>query len=465
MNKLLIILILEFIILIGYIITIVEVNILNSTLTEDGFSFLSSIGKNWQDGPVNDVYVNADNICYQGDTSLIKDKWLGTRLTCGIKGGLTINCRKYSRRYLPIDPQDIQSWRGTVVCAKRLPGTYLDQKIVRNEKDCNSSWKSCGVLDSSNNILCIKENQECPFNNLQVSPSSSPSPENFKKSIKLIDADMYFTYESGNGKPINEFLIEEDTPCSNPYYHNYKQKPFIAEKTYDRDVCYLDKDHKDIIDTDKQAKIKDSYSFFKVYEENGINKLLKDLPGYDEYSKNITSRYLNLYEREYQGISIRCLDMIQEKGLTSSIVDDLVKFEGIMNGWQGRIKVTKILCWVISIMSLVYFIIMGLLHFYEGIEENENKSRWIISSVPAVMNIVVLYKILTMAIKIGSAGTSFSLLAQENCIDSSTTEYINNALNVMTIYKAALTMSWVPAMISLIVHGVYFLISFGLILK
>ena len=48
------------------------------------------------------------------------------------------------------------------LCAKRLDLNYFNMSLTDSKTNCNSDYKTCGVIDSFGNRLCLPKEKECP---------------------------------------------------------------------------------------------------------------------------------------------------------------------------------------------------------------------------------------------------------------------------------------------------------------
>ena len=56
------------------------------------------------------------------------------------------------------------------ICVKNSNTTYKDlmksNQILPKDSECPSNFKSCGIIDTLENIFCVLENETCPIKNL-----------------------------------------------------------------------------------------------------------------------------------------------------------------------------------------------------------------------------------------------------------------------------------------------------------
>ncbi len=81
--------------------------------------------------------------------------------------------------------------------------------------------------------------------------------------------------------------------------------------------------------TDPNFEVKDSFKFHSVYDDNGINNILKNITEYKNYSNilQISKRTLDLDSNNHKGIDTTYLNIIKEKNLTKIILNELTNFD------------------------------------------------------------------------------------------------------------------------------------------
>ena len=74
-------------------------------------------------------------------------------------------------------PRTFLKWKSEYICIKYYPYNYLALKRVPGDTSCPLNFKSCGILDTLNNILCIPEGDTCPINYINILPKGTPNPD------------------------------------------------------------------------------------------------------------------------------------------------------------------------------------------------------------------------------------------------------------------------------------------------
>jgi hypothetical protein len=420
------------------LISMISCIIFFSRLDSTDFAYVSSLGKNWSKGPI--FSAEASQNCSANQLPLIDDKWGGTRRVCSYGKSLFKSaCGKQSKKYIAIAPKPFNYWHGVKICTHRINSTYFDLDIVKRESECR--MKSCGIIDSFRNYLCVDQNAQCPYNSLEVIKNNMTLPTDYTYTkISLKDVDMLLAYREKYEKssPLNQFIIDEQLPCANPYYKNYKTKIFFPENFYERDQCYTGIDN---ILTDPRAEEIDSYGFWNVYQENGINDYLNIYPGYKEFAINeLNSRTLKLYHKGYVGIDTSCLQTIKEKNIGTSMIKELIEFETTLNGWYALPLYAMILSIVSFVLLFLYLFVVIFSIYLENPEDKEMKSRAIMTAVPGAFNMIVL--IMALVIKLSSKSElTFAFLAEQQCVDNLSAQGINIAIDAY--YNLMGPLNWI----------------------
>jgi len=243
------------------------------------YSYVTGITRNWSYGPISEAEASSYD-CSPGKESLINDFWKGTSygsaclptdLDDVLFGGV---CDRNSYGHVSIfknGPLPYKIWKGTHICSKRGP-TYLDLKTAKTESECGSSFKSCGIIDTLNQVLCYHNDINYPYNYVKLlGPNDTIATDRKYDVVNLglngQEGKFIFSNENINGKIINEFNIDDDVPCLSPDYKHLSYVPHFFEKSYSKGNCtnevggeFLDKSYTKL----------DSESYNRLYEENKI---------------------------------------------------------------------------------------------------------------------------------------------------------------------------------------------------
>jgi len=334
-------------------LALVSIIIVLIASNEANYSEIAELKENWNYGPLVDV---TTDINCKPENYLIKDEWPGTVQGCLKNSGVRrYACTRESRGDLidEIAPIPIRYWRGSLLCAERVPSSYLDLIIVKNGDLCPIDHKPCGRIDSLNNILCFPSKDSCPFNDFKIVLDGDVIPVGNYLTIDADGANLQFSNEFTDQPIISQFQMHEKQPCANSYYKNYQITPYILEVYYDKDKCDKPDTNGDILDMTWERI--DSYSIFNQYRDNGIFNKMGILQDYDAVYNEmlISNRKTGLYERNYMGVSIACHSYLQDLNKSNDV---FVRIQYLTED----VKMIKIL----SLYSLIMLSVGILINLY-----------------------------------------------------------------------------------------------------
>ncbi len=271
--------ILEFVTVLSLLLSVIGIFTQMNTFNSDSFAYIRDLGENWKSGPLTNVFSSATG-CLTNQT-FITNSWPGTIGVCrDIFGYKYRGCAKHAIVYPQLPAMPYIKWRNTALCARRLEKSYFDLFVSTNVGGCGTGQKSCGIIDTLKNKLCVNNEDQCPLNNIQVVPINSPLPSGNFTKIEMKDSNMILSYVE-NGNILNEFMVQENTPCVNPFYEHYDYPIFKPELSAYRGNCT------EVNGTfyDTKVEVVDKYHFLSVYKENGIYYIMSGYPGYDSYTR------------------------------------------------------------------------------------------------------------------------------------------------------------------------------------
>jgi hypothetical protein len=255
-----------------------------------------------------------------------------------------------------INGHNMQSWGKGKFCSKKykisefeLNGyvSYLKQSVLKNEQ-CESGYKKCGKLDDFGNYLCIKESEDCPINDIQVTNSRDEELEKLGYSHIIINDEKYLYYTNTSDKPVITKLkaAEEGILCMDRtnLYTNFPQ--YLLDYNFDNYGCrYIDgKNYEKIFEIlDKRTKE-------LLYEDSGFNASEK-FPSYN-YGFPFSSLKANmvLYPHRYIGFDKKCfsengLFSISDNTFTNDKINDInelikdIKFINNFTKWFSVVSI------------------------------------------------------------------------------------------------------------------------------
>ena len=229
-------------------------------------------------------------------------------------GGCTTNQSYNGCSDIPSIPKEkLYFWGDGKFCSKKyntdefkLKGYlhYLEFSVLENE-ECQKGYKKCGKLDDMGNYLCIKEEDQCPINDIQVTYSYNEELERLNYSHIIVN-NKYFYFSSATEKPIISKLkiAEEGKLCIDRTYFYTRYPQYILDNNF----IYYGCKHKingELFEKDIQAldykTKKQIYQDSKVYIYNKYNYPDYDYPFYS-LEANMT-----LYPERYIGYDKKCL--------------------------------------------------------------------------------------------------------------------------------------------------------------
>lgn len=312
-----------------------------SKIFSSEIAYFSNIGKNWAFGPI----ISVSEGCSDSDQkykNILTDIWPGTTSGCSCTSGIFRGiCNKTKRRsgctsVEKTMPINYKTWKGKKICVERLQFNYLDLDIVNNPMQCASNQRSCGIIDSKNNYLCIDKKANCPVNDIRVYYDESYKPlSDSEKAIEFsVDysknntkATMVFSNKFTEQKITSQLKPSTGIPCKNPYYENMNYPNYPLNYYFGRNSCkdFVDEPNAIIYETEYSEL--DTMSKLKFYKDNLIYDVVNALP---QYMPQELQMDVSLYQRSYFGLSLSCLKDIKSQQLSDEMIaelNNLIKFE------------------------------------------------------------------------------------------------------------------------------------------
>jgi hypothetical protein len=229
--------------------------------------YFNNISTNWNFSPIDTFSVGKCN--ENRINNIHREEWEGLRngRNCYtfIKMG---SCpRRAACRNIPeVSTISLVYWHGNSICSSRSNfKNYMFLLIEASAAQCPLGTRSCGVIGSQKNHLCLESNISCPVNDMIFKSASLPTGADSKSGLifknisstlttnqlgineygfKLPGADLlYSTNQASNensdnlGIPI-QFKISNAQPCQNPYYNNIDFYIYILDKQAGKQYCY-----------------------------------------------------------------------------------------------------------------------------------------------------------------------------------------------------------------------------------
>jgi len=420
--------------------------------------YVSSIGKNWSNGPISDAEASGYD-CPAGKTPAIDDFWQGTVAGCNcpalIGDGLSRGaCSRRSftcSNVFPIGAIPYRVWKGSNICVKRGPN-YLELKTGKTAADCGSGYKSCGIADTLNQVLCYPNNVECPYNFIKVLSNKEAVPTDRKYTSMPLgafnpEAKIIFSNENTSGKSVIQFKIDDNTPCLSPDYRNLVIKPYYLEKVWNMNTCSNDVGGKN--EDESYTKI-DSESYQKLYSDNQIMGILQSLPKFQSY--NYLAGETSLYYKNFIGFNKQCVSKLLGNTPSTQILTGLVQIEALISS----VSIYALVGMIFMIIGIVIISIFGTIFLCSSRESSGPIFLHIISCVFISLPAFVISAILVS--KSNAISFDLSIIADPFCSDSITSNAVGSFSSKVNSGKTMSVAYLVFAIIGLVSNFVSFFV-------
>ena len=224
--------------------------------------------------------------CSSEEEILSLGKWDGLKNGCKCKNDIRavkcdldeITCKNIKE----IEPKIYKKINSNYICIKTSKNTYRDfmksNQILSKGSECPKNFKSCGIVDTLENIFCVPKNEKCPItiDNL-INTNNERKINNYTQILSIFKLD------------------ENINPCIDP-----------AEKTW-RSNSVLEEQKK--CSTKILGKLYDD-RYEKIYIINTTKKeLYKDNSIIDYYDKGlILDEIIYLFGRSFIGFKPESID-------------------------------------------------------------------------------------------------------------------------------------------------------------
>jgi hypothetical protein len=396
-------------------------------LYTSNYTYLQGMGTNWSAGPVMSINTKSLNCAADEDNLIDNNKWPGTREGCYCPNSWDLfeedlregRCKKSRDNRLwcstiqAMTPIEYKSYKGRQMCAKRMPGSYLDLSIVANENSCPKDYRPCGIADTLNHVLCISRETDCPMNDVRIIGKNEPIPSDFEYTVlESNDAKILFTNKNTRGRVVNQFKIAEDQPCVLPFYEHTKGSLYLLDGLYETGTC-----KRGIGDTlyDQSFKKIDTYNMKSLFAENQISPVLNTLP---KFNMEVYDKPVNLYTKNYIGVSPACLKEIKANKLGPSIIEDLLNMEAKMSKNLTMSLVIMILVIISSVFVAIYVFM-----YYSRPEDKA--SQCLFSCLPVTLSFVNVILCIILVTGISELVHHLGYLSSPECLDVVTYEAVS----------------------------------------
>ena len=291
-------------------------------------SFLDEIKSSLNDYPINDLSFDVD--CNEKNEASLYT-FPGSQVGCSCidvdnyifeqKGTHRVNpgiCNlnqtlNKCKTIFDIDGKNLSLWGNGKFCYKKyetkesqLKGylLMLNNSVLENE-ECEKGYKKCGKLDDMGNYLCIKEDDDCPINDIKVTVSQQPDLEKLNYSYILIN-NKFFYYSNTSEKPvITKLKVTEDGKlCTDKSYIYTKYPQYILDNNFKNYGC-----RKKINGQlyEKDVEVLDTRTKKQLYNDSDINLYSKYNFTYYQFPFYSLEANMTLYPKRYLGYDKKCL--------------------------------------------------------------------------------------------------------------------------------------------------------------
>ena len=266
------------------------------------FENLADIGQNWRRGPIKSFTPS----CSVPNVQSVDAEWAGTVDGCKQNSELSRGpCKRdksnstFGTNILAVPPVKLTIWKDITLCADTM-GRYLDLNVVGKNETCPGGTKKCGLIDSLDNILCVKDADECPVTQIMFSQKEETGYTAIKGDGVFLN---YLKVPTESSIPV-QFKMSERNICADLNQIDTNRTLYTLEEHYNRSKCTTE-----IASnlTNPFFKHLDVSTVEKVYSLNGVNEWLKILPEYNFEGLKVP---MNLSSRSHIGIKLDCKDRI-----------------------------------------------------------------------------------------------------------------------------------------------------------
>ena len=195
-----------------------------------------------------------------------------------------------------LDKTDITKINGIMFCYEKKTYKELlyNGQIIKKDEECGNEFPQyCGIIDTLEQKLCIKNDDKCPLYDVGIGEINDYDNYEYKNN-----ANIYYNKDNykGEKKIIGKLILNDGQPC-----YNLNEK--LWRKFYEEEAAenHLKCDSKIFGKlNDDRYDNKGQITYRKVYEDN-LSTTSKDL-----LVKNINDEKVSLYKRVFLGIDKEC---------------------------------------------------------------------------------------------------------------------------------------------------------------
>jgi hypothetical protein len=369
-------------------------------LNEVDYTYSSNFGQNWANGPLNGLDVEATGICPYGSSYVLSNvKFPGFKSGCFcppdkyFEGQCNEDQKKKNCQFFPESaPKATYSWGGAI-CADRQDDTYFalnKTNPTAKNKDCPKDHKPCGLLDSIDSLLCIKDEDKCPLNFIQIISKGQEAKQDFATKTQPIsngDKTLVFSNENNKGRIVNQFTVLDHKPCADAAENRiqldaveYKCKNEIAGKLFDESWQFLD-----------------DMPLEQFVDDNALTAQMSQYPFYSQ----LKNRKLSLFYRNYIGLNETCRNLSLTLASSKDIPQHFINMQNyVQTSNIDFISPVTIVIFVIILLCLIFKI-------YLAASFGSESYKLYINTTAAFCSILLLIISLVSTISISNARNSY----------------------------------------------------------
>lgn len=414
------------IIIYGFFYFTLVIAFILSILFRFNFSFsvnyLSSIESSMQSQPIYNIK-ESQSECEANQQKLSFGLWPGTVGGCScIKkdgtGTLERNLcsesdsKKGCTNVTAIEAIKYTNWKGKQFCYDNNKGnvsySILLKSSVNANETCPEGQKQCGLLDTLNHKLCVKNEESCPINYMIVNENETFTIENttYKfTSIKLNDNKyLHYTNEAVDSYIITQLSVSDGDICIDPSELNLKYETYLLNY-YENYGCSYKYDNTTYNENYKQV---DKVNKYTLMNDNGIFAKIGTTDFYKPEELKANETYL--YQSPYMGIKKECINKLD---ITKDII---AKYKETIEKVLSKGS-------TIFYMIMIAFVIAGINHLIIiKINDFEKINMMIIKNL-----IFVIYSFIIFIIEATAYSTLNNIsIWNGDCTDSSSQPLLNN---------------------------------------
>ena len=220
--------------------------------------------------------------------------------------------------------------------------------------NCPNKLKKCGILDTKNNILCLPENYNCPYNEFSLQSESGENTVQVNLNEPYPMDYIYLKYSNSENKKIfSSIFISENQPM------NHEWDTYVRE-------TYEDIDEEDIIKrrslTTKDFQLvgdKEDNTYSKINVNIKVEEIINNNNIYNiDTSQLNAEQNLYIYARNYIGFKNYDELMNFKKNFNENDPMDNPLYKLASSGHNPIITITfSVIFIVLDILTLIFAII------------------------------------------------------------------------------------------------------------